>query len=148
MDLIKLCVVIALSAVLSALGCNRDGACWAPQDGQQGAGGGPVIPVGQGGFGEEPDPEPQGDDGEGGGAPEECAKGEWYCHGYIGPCLCEDDRPAPHQCGNAYGRGTVQWAAKRAAKQDCDKALTTTASQGICLCSDIYTAKLVCAQDK
>jgi hypothetical protein len=91
--------------------CNRDGACWAPQDGQQGAGGGPVVPVGQGGFGEEPTPEPQGSD-----------EARWECRGAVIDCTNQAD-PHVRMCPAVTSWGSNEDAALNDAVAQCEYAL-------------------------
>lgn len=77
----KVAAVVLLAAVLATVyGCNEDALCWAPTaEGVPGEGGGPLLPGGAGGgYGAEPDPDPQGD-----------PDARWTCSGPVTDCTCD-----------------------------------------------------------
>lgn len=116
-----LCVMVCVM-----VGCSyTEGECWAPgAETGEGIGGGPVIPGGVGGYGAEPDPEPQGESDE-----------RWRCTG--SPIDCENETdPSLRSCLYMTAYGETKEAAIAWMLQQCTEALATSLGK-IYVCENI-----------
>ena len=119
----------ALLITIIAACSYQEGTCWAPgEDPSIGAGGGPILPPGQGGFGlEEPEAESQD------------AATIWACEGDVVNCSNMKD-PHVRSCFFMTGVGASKEAAIAQMYTKCEEALIPN-SETAYICEDIKNLK-------